>query len=356
MSISRRGFLAGAALGALTAKTAHASGAKHFEGYPGRYGLLHDTTLCVGCRSCEKACNEVNDLPEPQTPFDDKAVFEQKRHITDSEFTVVNRYLEAAADSPAVFRKHQCMHCNEPCCASVCFVKAFTKTPEGPVLYNPDICVGCRYCMMACPYYATGYEYQEAFTPRVRRCTMCYPRIIEGKNPGCADGCPTGAITFGKRDELIKVARERIAKFPDRYIDHIFGEYEFGGTSWMTLAGVSFNKLGLPEHTSLTPLPEIGTSYLTVVPLIVSIYPGLLAGFYAFSKRKDKLTREKVIAAVTEAVAKADEETKAKLEAAAAKAGKDKEKAIAQAVKKALAEAEAKAKAEAEGGDKEDAK
>ncbi len=346
MSISRRGFIKGAAIGTLLASNAKAGGTEHFKGYPGRYGLLHDTTLCVGCRSCEKACNEVNELPQPEVSFEDKTVFEKQRTVSDTEFTVVNRFVKATQDSPAIFRKHQCMHCNEPSCASVCFVRAFTKTPEGPVLYDPDVCVGCRYCMMACPYYATGYEYDDAFTPRVRRCTMCYPRIKEGKNPGCADGCPTGAITFGRREDLIKVARQRIGKQPDQYIDHIFGEHEFGGTSWLVLAGTPFGKLGLPEDAGPTPLPELTSGFLSVVPLIVAIYPGLLAGFYAFSKRKDKLSKEKMVAAVTEAVAKADEETKKKLADAAEKAEKGKKNAITQAVKKALAEAEKATKEE----------
>jgi formate hydrogenlyase subunit 6/NADH:ubiquinone oxidoreductase subunit I len=241
------------------------------------------------------------------------------------------------------------MHCNEPCCASVCFVRAFTKTPEGPVLYNPDVCVGCRYCVNACPYHALSYEYDHAFDPTVVRCTMCYDRITEGKVPGCSEACPTGAITFGRREDLIVLARERIRKQPARYIDHIFGEHEFGGTSWMVLAGMPFGELGLPEHTTHTPIPEIGSSYLSVVPLILSIYPGLLLGIYAFTQRKEKLSQQELDQAVSEAVAKADEETKQKLAAATERAKKDKEKAVQAAVKKALKEAEEKAKAEAAG-------
>jgi formate dehydrogenase iron-sulfur subunit len=349
MNISRRGFFAGiaAGAGALAAGPAAAAGAKHFKGHPGRFGLLHDTTLCVGCRKCEVACNEVNDLPAVEVPAEDKSVFDTKRRITPEALTVVNRYLEAEGDRPAIYRKHQCMHCNEPCCASVCLVQAFSKTPEGPVLYDPDVCIGCRYCVMACPYYALSYDYDDPATPEVRRCTMCYPRIKEGKNPGCADACPTGAILFGPREELLDVARERILKHPERYVHHVFGEHEFGGTSWLTLAGVPFGGLGLHEGATHTPLPEIGTGFLSVVPLVITIYPGMLAGFYAFTKRKDRLSEEKARAAVVEALMKADEETKAKLEAAVARAGKDKERAIATAVKNALAEAEAAGKEEA---------
>jgi len=341
MSVSRRGFVGGAVAGALTAATADASGIQHFGGYPGRFGLLHDTTLCVGCRSCEAACKEVNDLPPPETPVDDKGVFDSTRTTSDSAYTVVNRYREASDSEPAVYRKQQCMHCNEPCCASVCFVKAFTKTPEGPVLYDPDVCVGCRYCVMACPYYALSYEYDKPFTPRVVRCTMCYPRIKEGLNPSCADACPMGAITFGRREELITLARERISKHPDRYIDYIFGEHDFGGTSWLVIGGMTPGQLGLHDNASHTPLPELTSGFLSTVPLVLTMWPGLLLGFYAFTKRREKIAKTEVAASVAATRAEAEAKAVEQLQAAAKRADKDKEKAIALAVKKALAEAQA---------------
>ncbi len=353
MSISRRKFLSGLAVGAgtLASRVAGASSVRRFAGYPGRYGLLFDSTLCVGCRSCEQACKEVNGLPPlSEADREDKSVFENQRRVTPDSLTVVNRYREAKDGRPAVYRKLNCMHCNEPCCATVCLVGAYTKTPEGPVLYDPEVCIGCRYCVTACPYYALSYEYNDPVTPRVMRCTMCYPRILEGKNPGCADACPTGAITFGRREDLIKAARERIAAHPDRYVDHIFGEHEFGGTSWMVLAGVPFGELGLPEGNTYTPLPEIGTAYLSVVPLVLTIYPGLLAGFYAFTRRKEKLSKQEAEAKVVEALMRADAETKAKLEAAAQRAAKDKERAVAAAVKKALEDAARKAPSDKEDG------
>ena len=338
MTISRRAFLGGAAGAALAAGTAEAGTATYFAGYPGRYGLLHDTTLCVGCRSCEAACKQVNGLPPPTAPVGDLSVFETTRRTTDTALTVVNRYFEGTEDAPPVYRKLQCMHCNEPCCATVCPVHAFEKTPEGPVLYNADICMGCRYCVTACPYNALAYEYSEPLTPRVMRCTMCYPRIIEGKVPGCAEACPMGAITFGEREELLAVARERIRKFPDRYLNHIYGENEFGGTSWLVLAGVDMNRLDLMPGATHEPLPAIGTSYLSVVPLVITIYPGLLLGFYAFSKRQRAVAQEERDQAVKEALAQADEETKKKLAAATDRAAKDKERAVEAAVKKALSE------------------
>ena len=288
MTISRRGFLKGiAAAGPLAASSAEAGSTRHFSGHPGTRGLLHDATLCVGCRACEHACAEVNDNPAPSAPIDDKAIFDSRRRNDDELYTVVNRYREATDDQPAVYRKHQCMHCSEPCCASVCFVKAFVKTPEGPVLYDPDLCVGCRYCVFACPYYALAYEYDDPLTPRVVRCTMCYPLIKEGKTPACAEACPNGAIVYGDRAELLDVARQRIRKFPGRYINHIYGEHEYGGTSWLTIAGLPLSEVDLPENVTHDPLPNLTTGFLSLAPLVAAIFPGLLAGMHAFTRRRE---------------------------------------------------------------------
>lgn len=349
MSISRRRFLGGlaAGTGVLATKTALADHSIIHMGYPDRFGMLHDTTLCIGCRSCEAACKEVNDLPPVEVPVGDMSPFEQERRTTDTSFTVVNRY---EVGGQQVFRKHQCMHCNEPCCASVCLVGALTKSPEGPVVYDKSVCMGCRYCMIACPYYALAYQYDEALSPGIMRCTMCYPRIIDGLNPGCADACPTGAVLFGKRTDLIKIARDRIARHPNQYMDHIYGEHEYGGSSWMLLAGSSFGLLGLFDNATHEPLPVLTKWFLSTVPLVLTMWPGLLVGFYAFTKRKENIAQQQLETAVAEAIDKADEETKKQLGAAADKATKMKEKAIALAVKKALAEdAKKRAAADEEG-------
>jgi formate dehydrogenase iron-sulfur subunit len=291
MTISRRAFFSAFAAGALISGTAHAGTNKRFKGYPQRRGLLHDTALCVGCRRCELACQEVNSLPLDSTPVGEVKIFEKPRGISDKLYTVVNRYRPATENEPAVFRKHQCMHCNEPCCASVCFVKAFVKTPEGPVLYDPEVCVGCRYCVFACPYYALAYEYGDPRTPRVVRCTMCYPRIKEGKIPACAEACPSGAIRFGRREELLQLARERLRKYPGRYFPEIFGENEYGGTSWLTLLRLPPEQMGLPADLPYEPLPNLTTGFLSLAPLVAAIFPGLLAGVHAMTSRREELAR-----------------------------------------------------------------
>jgi Fe-S-cluster-containing dehydrogenase component len=205
---------------------------------------------------------------------------------------VVNRFDNPNDSDKPYYVKKQCMHCNEPACASACLVAAFTKTKEGPVIYNPNVCIGCRYCMVACPYYIPTYDYFEPLSPEVRKCTMCYDRIQEGKIPACAEICPKEAITFGKRSDLITLAREKIRHDPERYHPYLFGENEAGGTGWLYLAGTDFGKLGFPTDIGTTPYPELTRGFLSVVPLVLTIWPVLLTGFYKFSKARENYATE----------------------------------------------------------------
>lgn len=346
MSLSRRAFLSWLGAAGITAAGSKATAAttQHFEGYPDAKGVLHDTTLCIGCRRCETACNTVNSLPPPETPFTDLSVLDHPRRTTSRAYTVVNRK-PGNGDAP-VFVKKQCNHCLEPACASACFVKAFTKTPEGAVVYDASVCVGCRYCMIACPFEIPTYEYDSALSPRVMKCTLCHPRVMEGKLPGCVEACPTEALLFGRRDDLLKIARQRIARRPDKYQDHIYGEREMGGTAWLYLAGEPFDTIGMRTDLGVTPAPELTAGALGAVPMVVGLWPVLLIGIYAMNKRKEQIASREKSRAVAEALARADEAATAKLDAALEKAGQEKAAAIDKAVKDALA-AEAKARAEA---------
>jgi formate dehydrogenase iron-sulfur subunit len=296
MGISRRKFLkaAAAAGGAgLVSKSKLASGTGQFTGYPDRYGVLTDVTRCVGCRTCEAACNEINKLPPPKVPFDDQSVFEKTRRTDERAYTVVNRYPNPKPGEPPIYVKHQCRHCDEPACASACLVAAFTKTPEGPVTYNKGVCVGCRYCMTACPFYVPAYEYNDPLSPEIKKCTMCYDtRISEGGIPACVEACPMEAMTFGKRSDLLRVARKRIIEHPDRYVDHIYGELEVGGTSWLYISGVPFEKLGFPMDLGTKPYPELTRGFLSMVPGVLVIWPALLGGFYMFTQHREQMDEE----------------------------------------------------------------
>ncbi len=342
MSISRRrflGWLGAAGAGTTLGRSAHAAGNAQFTGYPDSLGVLFDATRCIGCRKCEEACNKVNELPAPAKPFGDLGVLERPRRTDAKAYTVVNRYENIPGAKGPLYRKIQCNHCLEPACASACFVRAFEKNSNGAVTYDESVCVGCRYCMIACPFEIPTYEYDKAFTPRIMKCTFCHPRLLKGQLPGCVEICPAEALTFGKRRNLLRIARERIGLFPGRYLDHIYGETEMGGTAWLTISGVPFRDLGMREDLGATPAPELTKGALSVVPVVASMWPVLLTGVYAISQRRDKIAREEQAAAVAAAVATAQAEAKAKMTEAMAKADKDKKAAIDKEVKKALEEA-----------------
>ncbi len=291
------------------------------------FGVLHDTTLCIGCRKCEEACATVNSLPKPQEPFNDLEVLNKKRRTTAKEWTVVNKYDQPDASKP-VFRKSQCFHCNEPACATACFVKAFKKNLDGSVTYDPTLCVGCRYCMVACPFNIPGYTYHDALDPIVQKCTLCQPRLKEGKLPGCVEECPTGSLVFGKRMDLIRIAWERIKAHPDRYQHHVYGENEMGGTAWLTISEASFTSVGLDENLGTRIASDYTSGALGAVPMVIGIWPILLGGAYAISKRKEHDMEDKQKQAVKTAVEKVHKEAEAKLAECLEKAKKEKEQAI----------------------------
>lgn len=319
--------------------SARAAGNKHFTGHPGSLGVLHDTTRCIGCRKCEAACNEVNKLPAPERPFDDLTVLDEKRRTHAGSYTVVNRYDDIEGASGPVFRKMQCNHCLEPACASACFVRAFKKTEKGAVTYDASVCVGCRYCMIACPFYVPAYEYDEPLEPRIMKCTMCYPRLMEGKLPGCVEACPKEALTFGKREDLIAIARERIRSYPERYVDHVYGEHEMGGTSWMYVSGVPFGAMGMQTDLGVTAAPKLTSGALASVPVVAGLWPVLLTGIYAVSKRKDKIAAQERRQAVRAALTKASEDAEAKLSKALEQAEMSHKRLLEVEVKKAVEEA-----------------
>lgn len=294
MSIKRREFLKISTAAACLGAASSAQGMETFDGWPDRYGMLTDTTLCIGanCRRCEEACKKVNQRPMDGLDLTDNSVFDQERRTDPNSYTVVNRFDNPKDPDNPIYVKKQCMHCNEPACASACLVRAFSKTKEGPVLYNKDVCIGCRYCMLACPFRIPTYDYFNALAPEVRKCTMCFDRITEGKMPGCAEICPKEAITFGKRSELITLAREKIRHDPDRYHPYLYGESEVGGTSWLYLAGADFGDLGFSKDLGSQPYPEFTRGFLSVVPLVLTIWPVMLTGFYKFSKHREEVERE----------------------------------------------------------------
>jgi Fe-S-cluster-containing dehydrogenase component len=250
-------------------------------------GVLVDTTRCVGCRACEAACSEANALAAPEKPGDD-AVFAARRRTGPTSYTVVNKSSSKSPSGEDRYAKTQCMHCVTPACASGCVVKALEKTAAGPVVYHEDRCLGCRYCMIACPFGVPKYEYTKA-APLVRKCTFCAARQEKGLPPACTDACPSGALTFGKRADLLEEAKTRIYQNPTKYVHEIYGEDEAGGTSWLYISDVPSASLTLPQDIVKKSYPEMADGALSAVPFIVTLWPPLLMGLFTFSKRRDEV-------------------------------------------------------------------
>ena len=213
-----------------------------------RMGVLVDTTVCVGCRRCEYACKKAHNLPTPELEsYADRSVFEKMRRPDVDALTVVNEFENSQNPELPYMVKVQCMHCNHPACVSACIVGAFSKQENGAVIWDTDKCIGCRYCMVACPFQVPVFEYDKALNPQIRKCDFCFDRTQQGQLPACVEVCPVEALTYGRFYELYKLAHDKIDENPDRYVNHIFGGFEVGGTSWIYLGGREFNDLGFPK-------------------------------------------------------------------------------------------------------------
>jgi Fe-S-cluster-containing dehydrogenase component len=223
---------------------------------PESWAVLVDTVTCIGCRKCEWACNVENRLSDvPASTFDDLKVVDTPRRPEHDAFTVVNRFRSPADRDRSWTVKLQCMHCADPACVSACLVGALHKNEDGPVTYDAWKCIGCRYCMIACPFQVPAYEYDKAVQPRVRKCTFCAPRLEEGRPPACVAICPNEALSFGTRQALLDAAHTRIQTNPDRYFPHVYGEFEAGGTCWLYLTPVDPGYTGLPDLDD-EPIPQ----------------------------------------------------------------------------------------------------
>lgn len=236
--------------------------------------LLYDATLCIGCKQCEKACSEKNKLP-----YDDNIAAEEKQ--SEHKFTVVLTKSDK-------FMRRLCMNCAEPACASVCPVGALHKTALGPVVYEENRCMGCRYCMVACPFGVPKYEWNKVL-PRVQKCTMCSDRVSAGQQTACAEACPTGATKFGERDELIAEAQKRIRDNPANYVNHIYGLTEVGGTSVLLLSSVPFEQFGYRADLSQDPLPMLTYRVLSRIPDFVPLGGIMLGGVWWITHRREEV-------------------------------------------------------------------
>jgi len=247
--------------------------------------ILTDTTKCIGCEECVAACKRINGLRTEDPP--PRAGGTPDGLSADRWTTIIRRPTNH-------FVRKQCRHCLSPACVSVCPVGALQKTPEGAVIYDKRLCMGCRYCMLGCPYGIPHYEWS-ALAPSVRKCILCYPHLKAGTigEPACVTACPTKATIFGPRDEMLAEARRRLSAEPAKYLERIWGEYQVGGTSVIYISDVSLDFLGWQESRFLdeNPLPEKTWATLRLVPAEFFGVGALMAGLYWVIERRRKLAR-----------------------------------------------------------------
>ena len=234
--------------------------------------ILFDATRCIGCGACVEGCMQAHG----QT-----GDYEQVKDLSANNYTAV-------IEKGDYYTRKLCMHCLTPTCVSVCPVEALRKTPEGPVTYEASRCLGCRYCMQACPFNVPRYEWDKV-VPCVSKCDMCVGRGDKG--PMCAEVCPEAATVFGTREELLAEAHRRIAENPGVYLDHVYGETEEGGTSVLMLSPVSFKDLGLREDLPQEPLPNRTWAALSHVPDVISVGSAVLLAIWWITNRREEVAR-----------------------------------------------------------------
>lgn len=277
--------------------------------------ILFDSTRCIGCRSCEEACDEENGSRKRKWSQEKHGDFRKPpaglsgdKWIAMSHHPLPNRKpLEKPFnwdDAPELmdegqyaYIRHACMHCVDPACVSACLVGALTKQENGAVIYNPDKCIGCRYCMIACPFSIPKWEWHEPL-PYIRKCTLCYPRLKVGKIPACVENCPGNeagpALVFGNRDKLVYEAKKRIHQSPNQYYPRVFGEKELGGTGVLYIfnRNLSLSEIGFPGRLSTRSIPSYTEGPMSTVPYWVGGFAALFSGLNWIIKRRDKLMSE----------------------------------------------------------------
>ncbi len=255
------------------------------------YGMLIDLSKCMGCRGCQVACKQWNDLPAEPTMLGDDYTNPQQRSAytwTTIEFLTA----EVEGKTVSTFTKNGCMHCEHPACEAACIAGAITKQENGAVTIDHDKCIGCRYCQVACPFGVPKYEYDKP-VPKMQKCDLCFDRISVGLEPACAATCPNDAIQFGDRAELLQLAKERIANGNGKYIDHVYGEHEAGGTAVMYISSVPLDLTKLNQNVTEEEIPNFTWKAMKQLPALLSVVATASLGLLAYSNRRSKLEAEK---------------------------------------------------------------
>jgi len=270
--------------------------------------MLIDETRCTGCRACQVACKQWNDLPGETTR--NTGSYQNPPALSAKTWNLIEfREIETGDKVDWYFFKHACMHCEHPACVSVCPVGALQKTASGPVIYDDRKCIGCRYCMAACPFGIPTFDWDKGLLdhPVIRKCNFCVDRISNGLEPACAKTCPSKVIQFGERDALLAEAEARIAKNPSRYVNYVYGKTEAGGTSILYLSAVPFDQLGLPV-LGPEPVTKRSETVMGYTLPFAAAWTAVLAGVWGLVRLRERGKRKALATADAEVEATTNKE------------------------------------------------
>jgi Fe-S-cluster-containing dehydrogenase component len=327
-----KGVLASSGAAAATLAPAPACARDNLVRPPEGLGLLYDSTLCVGCQACVAACKQVNENPAEFRTIDH--LWDSPMDTTGHTFNIIKVYSHGtgetknAEENGFAFMKTSCLHCADPSCVSACPVSAMLKDPvTGIVTYDADACFGCRYCVAACAFGIPKYQYDSP-TGRIGKCELCRHRHKDGHYSACAEVCPTGATLFGRTSDLLVEAKRRLALKPGeyttmprgrlpysdavaekastwrkepnqqyevqigKYLQHVYGETEYGGTQVLKLASVNFEKLGMPNLPAQSSASKSETIQHTLYQGM-ALPIAMLVGMTYFAKRNVASGEEK---------------------------------------------------------------
>src|SRR6516225_1938946 len=277
---------------------------------------LIDIAKCIGCRACQVACKQWNDRDGEETELEAALGYQNPATLSARTLTLITSHEilnpNAQGGLNYVFSMRRCLHCLEPACASACPTTALSRQPDGPVTYDANKCIGCRYCIWACPWGVPTAEWN-SLAPKIQKCTHCADRsdqpVPVARNrqalseeeskryrenivtPACVKACPADCLRFGTREEMLQEARHRISNHPEKYVDHVYGEKEAGGTSVLYLSSVPFEKLGFPD-VGTKSFPALTKKALHAVPPAVIALGALLSGIYLLFKRRASALRQ----------------------------------------------------------------
>lgn len=280
MTISRRDFLklgsASAALVGVGARLAPPRLDKHaaVPAEKSAVSVLIDLNRCVGCKRCQAACKKKNNLPLDDDPIS----------LSATALTFVELHNTSTDPAKPVIKpiKRQCMNCVDPACVSACTVGALQKQPNGPVTYDSSRCIGCRYCMYACPFGIPTFEWKNQLA-LIKKCDNCADLVAVGQPPACVQACPAQALQYGKREELLTMAKERIHDPKANYVKEIYGEEQVGGTSMMYLSALPFERYGLRQMPEVSPA-EVNREVMHMTPFIGGAMAVVLSAIYFIFK------------------------------------------------------------------------